>query len=130
MKPKLHALTDAEHATVLAALNYYHQIVYDGSLLDLPIDIQGLANNHGTITPLDARQIDKLCENLNHPGLDFTQACALFAVDDADPHVAAARCRYQFSESINIAEPAVTSACDDGADVLAWVRVTDEEAGG
>jgi hypothetical protein len=56
-------VTDEEHATILAALRAYQRLLEDERpRLSMFHDI---ATNGGTVTPLDANQIDTLCERIN-----------------------------------------------------------------
>lgn len=56
-------LTDAEHATVLAALRYWQR---EGITGDPPPE-EDIATDAGKFAPLDTQAIDRLCERLNMP---------------------------------------------------------------
>lgn len=54
----MHKLTEAELATVLAALRVYQRVGPDADEMEI-------ATNEGRCRALDAAQIDDLCERLN-----------------------------------------------------------------
>lgn len=55
-------LTKRELGTVLAALRYY-QTLHPAMI---PQDFEDIATNGGEFQPMKPREIDKLCEHLNH----------------------------------------------------------------
>lgn len=55
-------LSNRELHTILAALRYY-QVQCDTD--DLPARMADLASNDGEVQPLDATEIDHLCERIN-----------------------------------------------------------------
>lgn len=126
---KLYALTDAQHATVLAALRFYQEEGM-GDPAKRSDAIHFIASNGNVVDPgLDAAGIDALCESLNHDGLDFGACVNLFGEDDDEPYVAAA-IKKQHDSELEVDLPAVVSrGADDGAYVMAWVWVSNEDAG-
>ena len=55
---------EREHSTVLAALRLYQELSHDGKgVSDSAID--DIASNSGKLEPLNAEEIDHLCERLN-----------------------------------------------------------------
>jgi hypothetical protein len=57
------SVTEQQHATILAALRLY-QAQLEG-IRPARADIEDIATNCGTLTPLDANQIDTLCDLIN-----------------------------------------------------------------
>ena len=55
-------ITPQELGTILAALRHWQTEIEDG---DYPGDLWDIASDGGTMVPLDAEDIDLLCENLN-----------------------------------------------------------------
>lgn len=127
-KPALYALTPEAHATVLAALRLYQSNL--DAFGDLPEGINDIASNCGTLQPLEADDINALCEGLNHPGLDFSAIVPMFAeLAQHSPYVAAARDMAKDGE-IEVDDPAVVSkGDDDGAYVMSWMWVSNHAAG-
>ena len=62
---KVISVTDAEHATILAALRFY-QAHGQGDPMNRSTDTHGIATNCGTVISLNATAIDALCENINY----------------------------------------------------------------
>lgn len=129
IKSGLYLLNDAQHATVLAALQLYQQqkdVPYPGAQW-----LQDMASNGDTVTPLDSDEIDALCEDLDHHGLAFRDVVPIFAEDDRNPYVAAAHDSRHLEEGgVEVdAEAVVSKGEDAGAYVMAWLWVSDEEAG-
>ena len=53
-------IDEREHATILAALRLWqHDCAHGSAVLD------DIASNGGTVPPLDAGEIDALCERIN-----------------------------------------------------------------
>jgi hypothetical protein len=123
MTQVLYALTDAEHATVLAALRAYQAQLN----LPLPINLREIATNYGTIEPLDAKQIDQLCESLNHSGLDVGQTAQIIGSDSNDPYVAYLQGRQRDGEMEVDQHTFVSKGSDSGAYVMAWIWVGDDD---
>lgn len=117
---RLYALTPAEHATVLAALRYYQRDL--GTLRTS--GVHDIATNGGTVVPLDANDIDDLAEGMNHSGLDIGGVCEVIGRGPDDPYVVAAR---NLRPDDTIDERPVVSESDDGAYVMAWVRINKDE---
>jgi hypothetical protein len=128
-KPALYALTPEAHATVLAALRGYQIELQrlDGAV---PENLREIATNGGAVQPLDGKQIDQLCESLNQHGLDFSAIVPMFAeLAQHSPYVAAAQ-RMAKDGEIEVDNPAVVSkGDDDGAYVMAWMWVSNRQAG-
>lgn len=59
-----HKLNQRQHATVLAALRCYQQVL-DETSGDLPDDLLDIATNGGAIERLELDEIDDLCMELN-----------------------------------------------------------------
>jgi hypothetical protein len=125
MKPSLYVLTDAQHATVLAALrNLQNTPSYS-----IPSAIKDIATNGGTVTPLDDKAIDQLCEGLNHTGLSFGEVVNLLGEDESNPYVAGAAEHHLANEREFDGKVMVSDGGDDGAYVMCWLWVSDELAG-
>jgi hypothetical protein len=127
-KPALYALTQEAHATVLAALRFYQSNL--DAFGDLPAGINDIASNCGTLQPLEGDDISELCDSLNHHGLDFSAIVPMFAeLAQHSPYVAAAQ-RMAKDGEIEVDNPAVVSkGDDDGAYVMAWMWVSNRQAG-
>jgi len=132
----------AQHATILAALRVYQTC--GGS--SLGADIENIASNGDEFVPLVGDQIDALCESINQAspakelvvealkenGFLFEDLLGAFAeTEEANPFVKAARELVKNDEgSIEVDEPSVVSRGDkEGAYVLGWIYVSNEEAG-
>jgi hypothetical protein len=129
MKPSLYALTDAEHATVLAALRDYQDYL---TVHGAPrADLHDIATNGGAIAPLDDDQVDRLCESLNHEGLTFGEVVNLLGDDEQAPHAAGANKHRLVQEGTLEVDPVtvVSRSADGGAYVMCWLWVSDELAG-
>jgi hypothetical protein len=128
-KPALYALTPQQHATVLIALGHYQGMVASMALANTP-DKRPVNTAHGSVVPLFApTSVNDLYASLNHTGLDFSAVVPLFGEDESDPYVAAALGHASEGE-LEVDVPAVVSRGDDpGAYVMAWIWITDEEAG-
>jgi hypothetical protein len=121
-KKALYALTERQHATILAALRFYQEEGLD----ELPNDI---ATDCGTVKALDDAEIDALCEEINHSGLEFGQCVQILGEDDSDPYVAAALDHVRDGE-LEVDVPTIVSRGeDDGAYVMSWIWIENEEAG-
>jgi hypothetical protein len=115
-KPALYALTKRQRNAIAYALGYY-----DGA-----IGINGTTSNRLGLTSAELASIATLLEQ---PGLDFSAVVPLFGEDESDPYVAAALGHASEGE-LEVDVPAVVSRGDDpGAYVMAWIWITDEEAG-
>jgi hypothetical protein len=128
-KTELYNLDDADHATVLAALRHY-QAALAGRIIPLS-QVEPLATNGGTVTPLDAAGIDALCESLNHTGLSFSDVVQLIGDTSTDPYAVAAGQHDLLEEgTLEVDLPTIVSrGGDDGAYVMAWLWVSNEAAG-
>lgn len=128
-KSHLYQLDDAQHATVLAALCYYQrQGMGDPSKRD--DDIHEIATNGDTVVSLDDAGIDELRMSINHTGVDFAVMPGIFGVSrETDPFAKAAFDNYHRDGEIEVDDPAVLSQSDEGAYVMAWVWVSNEDAG-
>lgn len=132
----------AQLATILAALRVYQQC--GGS--SIAADIENIASNGDEFAPLVGDQIDALCESINQAspakelvvealkshGFAFEDLLPAFAeTEEANPFVKAARELVKNDEgSIEVDEPSVVSRGDkEGAYVLGWIYVSNEEAG-
>jgi hypothetical protein len=111
-------VTEAGHATILAALRYYQEQGL-GDPANRSDEIHEIATNAGLVlASLDDQGIDALCDRLNTED------------DDAEALRAKARELYQDSEcNIDIDDAAAISRNDIGAWVSAWVFVHDEDMG-
>lgn len=125
----LYALTDAQHATVLAALRQYQAHLEDFE--EIPPAVADIATNCGTVEPLTASEVGYLCEDLNHKGLEFGDVVNLLGDGADDPYVAAAHeHRLQQEGTLEVDPKAVVSrGSDDGAYVMAWLWISNEDAG-
>lgn len=120
MTKALYALTPAQHATVLAALRLYQGA--PGTIEKL----YDIVTNGGTVDPLTADQIDELCMDINHSGLDMGGVCEVIGRGPEDPYVEAARRLYN-DGTVTIDEQTVVSESDDGAYVMGWVWINKDE---
>lgn len=118
-----------ELATILAALRFYQ-----GAGMGEPDNrsdaIHAIATD-GDVISLDAAAIDTLCESLNRGGLSGAETRTIFGnLQLAEqPHLNAYRQAVETSDELEVDENAIVSDSDDGAFVMAWVWVTNEEAG-
>ncbi len=62
-------------------------------------------------------------------GLTYPDLLPVFAAHEDDPYVSAARHLIAGDDDLAIDDRTVTCEVDDGAWVLTWIRVSDEEAG-
>jgi hypothetical protein len=129
VKRGLYALHSDELATVLAALRYYQQQGM-GDPFNRSEDIHDIATNGGEVfSSLDDEGIDKLCESINHAGLSAGAALNILGDDPPDAYGLAALARSKDGE-LEVHEPTIVSHSDDGgAYVVAWMWVSDSEAG-
>lgn len=127
---RLYHLDDAQHATVLAALRFYQQEGLRDRATRWPL-IDDIATNSGQVKALRSTQIDDLCEAINHAGLSFGEIVNRLGDDDSDPYVAAAQQHRLLNEgALEVDETAVVSRGDDpGAYVMAWLWISNTEAG-
>lgn len=65
---KRRKFTDREFSTVLAALRYWQRNLEQGNVGE-DDEFEPIASNAGALEPLDAEEIDLLCEQLNEGGL-------------------------------------------------------------
>jgi hypothetical protein len=79
-KPNLYPINNRAHATILEALRYYQRCTNPGDRQFFDIATDG-----GTLTPLDDDEIDSLCEELNHDGLNLAESIAHFTGNEAEP---------------------------------------------
>lgn len=126
----LYDLDDADHATVLAALRFYQQNG-QGNPENRSMRIHELATNGGEVmASLDDAGIEALCESLNHAGLTFGDVVQLIGSGPEDVYAAAARDHWKVEEgSLEVDLPAVVNHNEDGAYVMAWLFVSNEDAG-
>ena len=104
----LYALTPEEHATVLGALRHYQRDMSTAAV----------------------EQIEQLIQSLNHHGLEFGEVVNLIGVDEDNPYVAAAHEHRLLSEGTLEVDPkTITRESDEGAYVMAWLWVSNEDAG-
>lgn len=129
MDKKLYALTEAEYATVLAALRCYQQnMLMNGG--DPPFDVAEIATSCDTITPLSADDIDGLCEGMNHEGLDIGEVVNVLGVKGENLYVEAARHHSLVTcDRIVLDDQPVVSVADSGAHVMAWLWIDNELVG-
>lgn len=133
--------TDVEQATIIAALRHYQQqgLAEEANRCEFLNDI---ATNGGQHDGLEDQEIDELVMSVNFTpekeeivqavkasGLTFGEIITPFQEDESNPYVKAAIEKNEAGE-MEVDCPAVVSDGDDrGAYVLAWLWVTDEEAG-
>ena len=72
---------------------------------------------------------EEIRAKLDGLGIGFGACVHAFAADDDDPFVNAAYEMYVREGEVEIDSPTVTSPSDEGAYVLAWVWVGNEDAG-
>lgn len=121
----LYALTEAQHATVLAALRYYQR-----DMLTLRTSgVYDIATSAGTLEPLTASEIDGLCDNLNCKSLTFGDIVNLLGEDESNPYVAGAS-EHRLANDLEFDGKVMVSNGDDGgAYVMCWLWVSDSLAG-
>lgn len=122
-----------ELATLLAALRHYQAT----GGLTAP-GIEDVATGGGEFAPLDQKEIDALCERLNFDDVGdegFSSMAARLARRDRKPgdesYVSAAQARSRDGE-LEVDQGAYVSRMNEGADgafVMAWLWVSDDEAG-
>lgn len=132
----------AQHAAILAALRLYQQLGESS----IGADIENIASNGGEFAPLMGDQLDALCESINQTapakrmvvealkanGFEFRELLSGFAeTEESSPFVKAARKLVKNDEgSVEVDDPSVVSRGDkEGAYVLGWIYVSNEEAG-
>ena len=124
----LYALTPDEHATVLAALRLYAEAPPECGWPHYRV--RDIATNGGTVTPLDAAAVGRLTDDLNNHGLEFGEVVNLLGVDSSNPYAAFAHSHRLLSEGVlEVDETAVLNEAGDGAYVMAWLWVSNEDAG-
>lgn len=140
-KTNILIVDDAQQATILGALRFYQQ-----SGASAGAAVEDIATNGGTVEALGAEEIDTLCESINQAspakdvvidalvanGFEFSDFVAPFGDDaDSSPYVKAAREQVASQEgSLEVDEPTIVSqGDDDGAYVMGWIWVSNEEAG-
>lgn len=127
-KPALYALTPAQHATVMAALRLYqHELGIHTSYVHYDA-IRTIASGDESWPRLTAKQIDPLCKGLDHGGLDIGDVVNILGAADDDPYVAAAQ-EKNTSDSVSLDGNPVVSYGEGGAQVMAWIWVSDDDAG-
>lgn len=65
LEPRSYLLSPQEHATVLAALRTYQQVLL-ATNGDIPDELLDVASNGGSFDRMEANEIDGLCERLNY----------------------------------------------------------------
>lgn len=135
-------LDEAQNASILAALRFYQQ----SGMNSAGQEIHEIASNAGAIEPLSSDEIDCLCESINQDalekksviealksnGFEFSDFVSVYGErSDSNPYVKAAQDMVSTREGdLEVDEPAVVSAGEDfGAYVLAWLWVSNDEAG-
>ena len=128
-KPALYALTPEQHATVMAALGHFLGLCASLEQRGTP-DLRTVTFAHGEQRPLGYKGTDDLFKAMNHTGLEFSAIVPLFAESAEDcPYVRAAQ-EKDSEGRFEIDEPAVVSkGDDDGAYVMGWMWVSDDDAG-
>lgn len=115
MTTNIYALTDAEHATVLAALRHYQR--------DMPTlrtsGVYDIASSMGTLEPLGVEMVDDLVGALSH-SLAFGEIMELLGTSD-DPYALAGR--DMSAEGSQVDLPTIVSHGEDGAYVMGWLWV-------
>jgi hypothetical protein len=129
-KSALYVLTPEAHATVVAALRLYqHELGIHTSRAHYEA-IRIIATNNDTVTPLTSAQIDTLCLDLNHDGLEFSAIVPLFAESAEDSAYVRTAQENAREGEFEVDEPAVVSrGDDDGAYVMGWMWVSNDAAG-
>lgn len=129
---RLYPLTDAEHATVLAALRMYQaELDYQAvkGVKVLPGHLGEISTKSGTLVPLTGAETEQLAESLNHNGLAFGEIVNLIGVDDSNPYVAAAHEHRLLNEgTLEVDGKTVVSESENGAYVMAWLWVDNDDA--
>ena len=106
-----HLLAEREVATVIAGLRHW-----EADENRIHTDQYDIATNAGLEIALTHIEIDELCERLNSPPLA------------SDAQISAAKELYQRDGEVEIDQPAVESrGGDEGAYIMAWVWVSDDE---
>jgi hypothetical protein len=86
-------------------------------------------NDMSAAIDLHSGDLLALAKELGQPGVVFCDVVPLFGEDASNPYVAAALGHVSEGE-LEVDVPAVVSRGDDpGAYVMAWIWITDEEAG-
>ncbi|MBE7540614.1 MAG: hypothetical protein HS122_19670 [Opitutaceae bacterium] len=140
-KQNILLVDDRQHATLLAALRFY-QAQGMGEPTNRTDAIHDIATNGDEVVSLDASGIDKLCErlqassarpevlaSLKDEGMTIGECVTALAVPNDDPYVLAARQLVQGDNDTEIDDNTTTSVGEDGAWVLGWIWVNNEEAG-
>jgi hypothetical protein len=127
-KPALYALNPQEHATIQAALACYFDRVDDAFADQIYTET---ATKGGTVKAMDAKQVESLAKRLNGPGLEFVEIVNLIGDDPDDPYVRGAHTHYLLDEgTLEVDHRTIVSRGDDpGAYVMAWLWVSNEQAG-
>ncbi len=122
---------EQQYATILAALRLYqHEGLGDQDTSKSILDEKGIDD---LVVELQAPSIDRcaaILSALKYQGMLFGECTNAFGSDDTDPYVKAAQENHHRDGEIEVGLPAVVSrGSDDGAYVMAWVWVRNEEAG-
>jgi hypothetical protein len=131
--------TDAEHATILAALRHYQA----SALNEKDQSIYDIASNGGELSPLDDKSIDDLCDRINQScppcqalgealqnHLTFGDIVEMFGVSSSDDPYAKAACQQASEGELEVDGMTVVSRGEDqGAYVMGWIWISNEEAG-
>lgn len=141
MEQKVILIDGQQHATVLAALRFYQQAGM-GEPSNRSDAIHDIATNMDEVISLDEAGIDDLVELLQYTppaaetlsvmkenGLTIGECISTFAVSNEDPYVKKARELIAGSDDVEIDDKTTTSIGEDGAFVLSWMWVSNEEAG-
>jgi predicted dehydrogenase len=120
IKPGLYALDADQHARVLAALRLYKE-----RIKTMRADGTTLLNG-----PMDASDIDAVIQSLSGPSLEFSAIVPLFAESAEDSAYVRTAQENAREGEFEVDEPAVVSrGDDDGAYVMGWMWVSNDDAG-
>lgn len=107
-------LDEREHATVMAALRYWQR----EGLNSGGHEIEQIATNAGALEPMDAAEVNRLCERV------------IMSPQQASPkllEVARENYAAPSDDDIEIDDDAATSEADEGTWVMAWCYVRRED---
>lgn len=94
-----------------------------GRGVDLAEEIDGLRRQ------IAALERAPVLEAMKQAGLSYQDCLPVFAAAEDDPYVEAARQLIAGDDDLSIDDRTITSESDEGAWVLGWIWVSDEEAG-
>lgn len=140
-KKKIIVCSDAEHSTIIAALRHYQQqeMTEESKRCEFLSDI---ATNGGQHEGLDSEEVNELVMSINFApekdevtqalkdnGYTLGDVITAYQVDESNPYVKGALEKNEEGEMQLDCPTVVSEGDDEGAYVMAWVWVSDEEAG-